>query len=341
MNTRIIFPLIFAAVLFFAKTGAAAQEANSSGHQENISERIQLTIFQNKTILPNKVARSQMELDRYRNEIDNGTRQGVIGSSIGFVSNLAARSIVSIIEKSRAKRTVEWASPTTRDYFYKDISFLGPLDPSGMQFSGFSMSRTINTDNSENKADSIALYLQCSLPDSLIKSFIANSRFTLQLDTLIIDLSKVQAKYTAKKKISFEISITMTSTWLDENLAIHENQKLGEFRICLPDIKFDKNNPKVTYGKKDSNNLLSGFCFFIPRSYGAYVNGQQYKECWGKGEFDITINVVESTGRSGKRNSTAEFALEYFQSEFPSAIQGLATNDNIMGAKTVKIINSY
>ena len=82
MNTRIIFPLIFAAVLFFAKTGAAAQEANSSGHQENISERIQLTIFQNKTILPNKVARSQMELDRYRNacrQIDSFNHRKIPG----------------------------------------------------------------------------------------------------------------------------------------------------------------------------------------------------------------------------------------------------------------------
>ena len=180
----------------------------------------------------------------------------------------------------------------------------------------------------------------CSIKDI----YYNNDRKYLAVDGGMFDNPRYalyQAKYTAKKKISFEISITMTSTWLDENLAIHENQKLGEFRICLPDIKFDKNNPKVTYGKKDSNNLLSGFCFFIPRSYGAYVNGQQYKECWGKGEFDITINVVESTGRSGKRNSTAEFALEYLQSEFPSAIQGLATNDNIMGAKTVKIITSY
>lgn len=302
-------------------------------------ERVELCILQGSEI-SNIVKNSQMELESVRLSQHNGTQRGVIGETINFAANMATRAITSIIDNARSKRTVEWTAPVTKDNFYSSVSYLGPLDPSGLQFSGFSMKREVS-DASAADEGSTAMYLKCSLPTEYMSNFIANSRFALRVDTLAIDLSKVRAKYTAKKTISIEITVKMISTWLDSSLAIHKDQQLGEFKICLNNLKYDPDSPIVTYNRIEAENLITGFSFFIPRSYGAYTTSESYCDCWGQGEFSIMVSVKESTARRPSASKNSEYMWEYFQSAFPRTLTDIVSNKEIIGSKVVEIINTY
>lgn len=301
-------------------------------------ERIELNIIQRPGLVA-IVDNTQHHLENVRQERLEGTDRSILGIGVDFVANFAARALTSVIDNAHAKRTAEWTVPTTRDFFYNDISYLGPLDPSGMQFSGFSVRRDVYDE--EQGKDCTALYFKCSLQDSLMSDFISNSRFTLQLDTLAIDLSKLKAKFTSRKRVSVEITIKMFSTWLDRNLTVHKDQQLGEFRIGLSNLKYDKSDSSLrTFGKDTAKNFMSGYCFFIPRSYGAYTSNGEYKECWGEGEFDIEISVRECTATRAK-SKNSEFMMEYVQSALPAAIKDISLNTEVVGPKTVKIISTY
>lgn len=311
--------VLTAAVLFTGLTSGA-------------QERIELSILQEPymAVLINET-QQRMEDER----IDSDTR-GLLGTAIDFTANFATRALTTLIDNAQKKRIVEWTAPTTRDYFYNDVSYLGPLDPTGMQFSGFTMKRVLTGENQDT-----VMYLKCSVPQDRIQDFISNSRFTLEIDSLSIDLSKVRAKYTAKKNISIEITITVVSTWIDQNLSIHKDQQLGEFRICANNLTYDKNDPIITYSQKDAKNMIAGFCFFIPRSYSAYTSGQEYRECWGRGEFDINVSVKESTARKASRGPGAQFVIDYIQTALPGTLTDITLNQEIVGSEMVKIISNY
>lgn len=302
-------------------------------------ERVELCILQGSE-MPDIVKNSQLELETVRINQYNGTERGVLGETINFAANMATRAITSIIDNARSKRTVEWTAPVTKDNFYSSVSYLGPLDPSGLQFSGFTMKRAV-ADVSGTDEDSTAMYLKCSLPTEYMSNFIANSRFTLQVDTLAIDLSKVRAKYTAKKTISIEITIKMISTWMDSSLAIHKDQQLGEFKICLDNLKYDPDSTDINLGGEAAKDLITGFSFFVPRSYGAYTVSESYCDCWGQGEFSILVSVKESTARRPSASKNSEYMWEYFQSAFPRAVTDIVSNKEIIGSKVVEIINTY
>lgn len=305
----------------------------------NAQEKIELCIIQGKE-LANIVDNSQMALELARVKHQDEEQRGIVGEAINFAANVATRAITSIIDNAQSSRTVEWTAPTTKDYFYNTVSYLGPLDPSGLQFSGFTMRRQYCEDGKEDDGKS-AMFLKCSIPSENMSNFITNSRFTMKVDTLAIDLSKVRAKYTSKKKISVEITVRMFSTWLDRDLTIHQDQQLGEFKICLRNLKYDPERPLKTYNSEEAKNFITGFCFFIPRSYGAYTVSDSYNECWSQGEFSIIVSVKESTAKKVSKSKTSQYALEYFQSALPTTLKNIASNKEIMGPKVVEIISKY
>ncbi len=304
--------------------------------KEHIKEVISLRITNDEEV-GLRVDQSFQERAAIRAADGDGER-GLVTTAIDFASNIATKAIFSIMDNVEKSRTSTWRPPVTKDYFYDQPSFLGPMDPSGMQFDGFIMSRDVV---GENGKGSSAFYIKCSLPKDQISNFVANSRFSLQLDTLAIDLSKVKAKYTSKKRISMEITVKFVSTWLDSDLVIHENQEFGEFRICMPNMKYDPENPVVTFSKAkgETSGLISGTCFFIPRSYSVYVDEGQYNPCWSAGEFEMHLTIKETTSKV--KSESAEYMEEFFKKALPSSISGIATNSNIVGPAMVKIIKDY
>lgn len=262
--------------------------------------------------------------------------RGFLSTAVDFAANLASRAIFSIFDNMNKVRTAEWATPAVKDYFYEAPSTLGALDPSGMKFSGIKMSRDMIAADTSS-----VFHLECSVPsdNQSVTDFITNTRFTMTLDSLAIDLSKVKAKYTHKKQISIEIDITLKSTWIDDAMTVHKDQELGLFRISIPNLKYDPKNPVVTFGGEAAKSMMAGFSFFPPRSHGAFISGGKYNECWSAGEFEVQMTVKESTARPKKAG--AVYAYEYLQKALPTSLSQMSVNENIVGPSVMKIIKGY
>lgn len=315
---------VISLILLFSFFHSFSQPKNIIGKEE-----IKLEIKRDLD-LPEVVNRYQQRIAINQSE-DN---RGAISSLIGVSASLATQAIVSMIEKSQKQRSSEWSSPITRDYFYASPSFFGPMDPTGMQFQGFKLSRTATS--RETGETSKNFYLECSIDESKIEDFLLNSRFSLKLDTLYIDMSSIKAKYTKSKRAQVNIEISIMSTWMDQNLSLHKNEILGVFNISLGNIKYDKESPIVSFGK-GNEDMITGACFFVPRSYGAYLNGGEYKPCWGKGEFDVKVSIKEVT----KNKPTGKTAIEYVSKGLPEIIKSISTNKVIVGAEASTIIQTY
>ena len=262
--------------------------------------------------------------------------RGILSTAIDFAANFATRAIFSAFENIQKVRTAEWKTPAVKDYFYDAPSTLGALDPTGMKFAGILMSREmIGADTSS------VFHLECSVPSDhkSMTDFITNSRFTMTLDSLAIDLSKVKAKYTRKKRISIEIDIALKATWVDNGMNVHKDQELGLFRISIPNMKYNEKSPIVTFGGEKAKAMLAGFSFFAPRSYGAFISNGKYQECWSAGEFEVQMTVKESTATPKKAG--AAYAYEYLQKALPGSISQMSVNENIVGPGVMKIIKGY
>lgn len=268
--------------------------------------------------------------------LSRSMNRGFVSTAIDFAANLASRAIFSAFDKAQKQKVAEWSTPAVKDYFYEAPSQYGALDPTGMKFSGLYMSREMIAADTSS-----VFHLECSVPSDpgSVTSFITNSRFSMELDSLAIDLSKVKAKYGRKKRISIEIDIVITATWIDEAMIVHQDQQLGLFRISLPNMKYDEKNPVVSFGGEKAGNMLNGFCFFVPRSYGAFISNGRYQECWSAGEFEIQVSIRESTARP--RKAGASYAYEYFRQALPGSLSQMTTNENIVGPGVVKIIKGY
>ncbi len=292
-------------------------------------EQIIVSIDRNEN-LPEKMERTQREMVR------GSDSRGLVAMGLNLVTNLGTKALFQIIDKADERKAIEWTAPCSNDCFYRETSFLGPLDPTGLHFHGIRLERDeIGSDGSLQQA----VYIKCSMPEEKLGDYITTRRFGLQIDTIAVDLSKVKAKYTRKKRISIQISIVIKASWMDDNMTIHKDQEMGQFNICLSSLKYDKNNPVVEYSAEEAKDLISGSCFFIPRSYGAIVSGDEYKQCWSKGEFEVYMIVKESTG--GKTSETGKFIHDYFANELPSTLNKMATNEKLMGSSIVEIINNY
>lgn len=305
-------------------------------------EKVMLQIKQNE-MLSYDISQRMADISELKNAEE---QRGLLNTALDFVTNLSSRALFSALDGIKESRIHEWRVPVAKDFFYNSISFLGPYDPTGMQFSGIKVTKESIRSGGSNGL----FHLECSMPtDSMsLSNFLASSRFTLKIDTLAIDLSKVKARYTRKNRISIDVDICFKATWMDSDLETHKDQEMGSFRISLPDLAYDPKNPIKTFNGETAANLISGSCFFIPRSYAAYVENvitedaieQKYRHYWSPGEFEVSITVKESTaGR--KRGEHAAYAYEYLQKALPGSLQNIATNENIVGPGVVNIIKQY
>ncbi len=289
-------------------------------------EQVYVNILRSRE-MPLLLERSQRELAQ--------ENRGLLTIGIDIAAQAGTRALTKGFTKLKDRYSSEWTAPVCRDHFYSAPSMSGPLDPSGMQFSGVSLSRDmVDADGSASQA----LFLSCSLPKDQLTDFITNHRFTLQLDSLSLDLSRIHAKYKADKRVSLEINIVFKATWMDENLTIHSNQELGAFRIALSGLKYDKSAPLYSVGGESAKDLISGYSFFVPRSYSAYKNGDKYVPCWGTGEFDIEVTVKEVTG---KVSAFTDYLYDSISKNLPAAITSVATNKEIVGASVAEVIKTY
>lgn len=184
--------------------------------------------------------------------------------------------------------------------FYKEKSYSGALDPKGLYFDGIGCLRKEGTDT--------VFYISCHIDRSKINRILDHSKFELTIDTLIISpfhsnlpnsSSDIPFSFEERKDFVFSMNIKITSSWINELTQLYKDQELGEFAITIP-VNQDSLDSKgflryVRKENKSSNYAISGESFIVPRSFMGYRDATgNYKNCWGTGEYQLSIELKET-----------------------------------------------
>jgi len=278
------------------------------GQKKNMQpkETIELEIIHD-TKLAEDISEIQKQL-MDRSIFDALMSLGNIGYSVitGTAVDAGNNLLKQAIEKSNAKYKAEWVASISKDFFYKKISDNSAIDPSDMQFGGFKTTRLIQNIENKDKQDTV-FYFSARIKDA--ENIVKTSRFTLALDTLLIDLSRTKAKLPKNKTFNLNIEVKITASWVNDATQYYTNQEMGVFSIDLKNIKYNIDNPIFIITGNDSTGKLSGSSFIIPRSsYGMITKEGNYKTCYGLGEYAMTITIKEQTNH---KNVVKDFFDNY------------------------------
>ena len=209
--------------------------------------------------------------------------------------------------------TKEIKMPSEIHHFYKDVSNIGPMDPTGMVFDGFSCIQVIDVEGQSQtvfkvvcKVRQDAEGLQLMASDSRFQVYVDEVEFNPYLCDIPNDsLSNVDYRipfdFQKRKDLNLKIRATVTSTWMNQILQITRDQVLGTFDIDVSiDPKYvvtDSTGASVFLYKFAPDNpanarvRVNGDCFVVPRSY---VASKADGDIWGMGQYKVDVVVTES-----------------------------------------------
>lgn len=240
--------------------------------------------------------------------------------AVGVLTNYAVEELRS--PRAQWEKTVTQESRFTKElkmlaeihHFYNQVSTLGPMDPTGMVFDGFSLGQEINVEGQKQTV----FYINCKLrTDSLgLRSMVADSRFLLYVDEVyfnpwLCDLPndslddpalRIPFDFDRRKNLRLGIKATVTSTYMNQILQVFRDQELGTFDIQVKidpaRIQTDSTGNRYFYYKyapgNPDNRLVSvqGDSFIVPRSYVA--SKENHEDLWGMGQYKVSLAVTET-----------------------------------------------
>ena len=277
---------LFGAIALLLAACTATKYSN-----QNSGEKLEITTLQYEEALTfNKVA-SELGMEK------DATR-GIITTDLLLKTvDFAFDGIKTAIKKSAEKYHQEYFLSLYNNSFYSKNSKLGMLDPENIKFRGFEISRQINLEDGRE----VAMKACFSMDRSKLTDIYTQSKFYLKCDSISIDYSKVKMNdkkwylpWTAfikrQELINMDIDIDFNANWISPDGSIHKNETFGKFHLPIRNYKV---------GAKDSsliNKELGGYCYLIPRSSAFCLDQRnQWKACFGQGDFDILVKVTESS----------------------------------------------
>lgn len=199
--------------------------------------------------------------------------------------------------------------------FYSEVSSIGALDPSNINFDGISIRGVRNGKE--------VLFMSCHIDTTRLDHMFQHSKFNLVLDTLIFHpyqchLPNLQANgirmmrdetterdnsfsFDERQNLTVGLEMTLSSSWINEAVMVMDNVELGKFKL---NVNIDQMNPEYIYSRRqiERNRALGldrdttfiqieGDCFVVPRSYMPVSGG---KRMWGTGEYNIKVKMREA-----------------------------------------------
>ena len=251
----------------------------------------------------------------YFGDLFDASTNAMKGIASGYVTSffdLGVNAIGSLVTRN-ARLRKEWEAAVKKENvyqtvinsvsemndFYSDPSFDGAMDPKGMRFDGIGCLRMEDSDT--------VFYISCHIDRTKLHRIVNHSKFELVLDTLILspkhsNLPNTQLhipySFEERKNFTLKMDITITSSWMNEIVQLWKNQELGSFSITIPvEEKLLDNKGFLRYVREDGQNAyrVVGESFIVPRSYMGYRDEQdKFHNCWGTGEYKLSINIQES-----------------------------------------------
>ena len=259
-------------------------------------ERVVASVKKN----PNFVHELAYEQQYSSEELADAGARGV--SVLQFI-DLAADGVKLLIEMDRKKYTQEYAASQGDMYFYDNISTIGVVDPTGMQFEGIRVLRLFK--NKKHEVDT-ALYMVLKVDTENPNEIINNSIFRLVVDTFQLNFAKAKVPgfkwympwsifVKNKETVNLDMEISVTSSWMEANGSSHRNEEIGKFSFSLRNIPLRKSEKSIEYFNTLQGKKLGGFSYLVPRSYGYYQDeDNQFRQCYGQGNYNFVINFKEA-----------------------------------------------
>lgn len=220
------------------------------------------------------------------------------------LTSVGADAVKKLIDNEKKKYVAEYSDGLSNLYFYSHLSENNTWDPDGMQLKEFTFLRTFK--NRAGKIDT-AIKITFMLDTSKSYEIYNNATFRLKVKDVVINYAK--AKIPTKKwympwsylqkgkndKIDLDIEVNFYTTYNTKEGTIYKDVNLGTFYLLVRDAPLNKNDKDYKlYYDSLSKESLDGYSYIVPRSFGHYFDGSEYKPCYSQGNYSIVINVTES-----------------------------------------------
>lgn len=243
----------------------------------------------------------------------SGSMKGIASGYVTSFIDLGVTAIGSLVTRN-ARHRKEWEEAVKKENVYQTVinsvsemsdfydapSFDGAMDPKGMRFDGIGCLRTEGQDT--------LFYISCHIDRSKLHRIINHSKFELVLDTLILSPTHsnlpntklaIPFSFEERKDFTLTMDITLSSSWMNEIVQLQKNQELGTFHINIPaDQRVLDDKGFLRYVRpagEPSRYQVTGESFIVPRSYSGFRDERDnFKDCWGTGEYKLTVSIKES-----------------------------------------------
>ena len=169
--------------------------------------------------------------------------------------------------------TKEIKMPSEIHHFYKDVSNIGPMDPTGMVFDGFSCIQVIDVEGQSQTVFKVVCKVRQDAEG--LQLMASDSRFQVYVDEVEFNPYLCDIPNDSLSNVDYRIPFDFQKR-KDLNLKIRASVFL---------YKFAPDNPA------NARVRVNGDCFVVPRSY---VASKEDGDIWGMGQYKVDVVVTES-----------------------------------------------
>ncbi len=275
--------------------------SSSKFSYKNRNSTLDVAVVEKQNIL-------KIDLQNPQELVASREQRGMFAPLLGKSLNFATQLVKKAIDNEQKKYISQDESGVTDLFFYDNVSQISTIDPTGMQFGGIRIVRTFET---KKGVMDTAYVIELAVDTTDVQGILNNEFFHLIVKK--VDIRYAEAKVPGAKwyfpwtyyqhktkddKLNMDIEISLTSSFVNSDGELKSDVEMGKFFLFLHGIPL---NPKAIgyeeYRTKLKGQALIGKCFLVPRSLGHYMeNYGVMKECFSKGNYNVTVAVTESGG---------------------------------------------
>jgi len=269
--------------------------ADKKYHYPKDAEKQELTVIKPEDdFLMNKFAEiNSPPILTFQERLNRTKQRGLLAPLTFNLVGLATNAIKTIITNEQSKYTTISQFTKTDLYFYDQPSLEGPIDPTGIQFAGFNLVRTIM--DGQGKPDT-AFFADFQLDTTKTIEILNSSVFRLKLKDFRLKYVKPKVSVGGGRKMSVEFDISFLTSFVTDKADLFDSVVLGKFHLLLKDISIDLKDPNFGRCSGNAADLsVSGKSFIVPRSFGYFKNGNSLVRGYNQGVYSIVASVKECT----------------------------------------------
>ena len=242
--------------------------------------------------------------------------RGLLLPFTGKAVSAAKGALLNLIEKEEERLTKTYRQAQSDLYFYHSTSENHPMDPTGMQFDGLTVTRFQKSADGRRDTTFFATF---SVDTSNAIEILNNSIFRLKLEKLMVRATLLPGTKRwflpwtwfdkVRETINLDVNIRMYGSWVDENLNMKRNEPVGEFFLVLREVPLEGSENYERYIKSVEGMQLSGYSYLIPRSVSFQRAANRLGKIYGHGLYSLEVDITESR-RPGKVSRTATEVIE-------------------------------